>query len=471
MTHIVEATPLLSWLLCMELALMQKIVLAYNLYRRIVTLFICGTANLISFTTIDKKEISGILAVFVPMGCTVLMGRNKPMLSLLCILGGMRQAKLGSGQARCAKDSCTYQGTFSYGRKALEHILSETVAPHQYYRCGLMKNKTIYFLDFALLPAVESAEKSSGYCFKLTVESLKFPQPSFITPSAIDNIMSRGRRTKMVDRLLLLFLLEDYAFSGDLWHLVMAHHIEIMQEAQLRKTQTQNCSSRVRFERELEFLEDKRDRAQLELSLYSQATNVFQPQLGFSVGDRRLPGTFSRVGSGSLRQPDLVHMKCREWLSGISTGKSNSAGEGRLESAKDTVPAIVKEEPISIASKLMTMYTTLVLPEATQRPYHVVSTWVEECMEEYYMDDRAMEQTSLQMLISQVGDLSDVQAEQRFLEAQLSLMQSRLRHAQTEVELLSDAIQYLSESNTTLLTQKKAVDGLTPNGCSRNGPL
>ena len=68
-------------------------------------------------------------------------------------------------------------------------------------------------------------------------------------------------------------------------------------------------------------------------------------------------------------------------------------------------------------------------------------------MEEYYMDDRAMEQTSLRTLLSQAGDLSDVQAEQRFLEAQLSLMQSRLRRAQTEVELLSDAIQYLTESN------------------------
>jgi hypothetical protein len=89
------------------------------------------------------------------------------------------------------------------------------------------------------------------------------------------------------------------------------------------------------------------------------------PVIQLSVGDRRLPGTFSRVGSGSLRQPDLVHMKCSKWLSGILTGKSNSAGQGRLESAKDTVPAVVKEEPTSIASKLMTIYTTLVLPEVS----------------------------------------------------------------------------------------------------------
>jgi len=73
-------------------------------------------------------------------------------------------------------------------------------------------------------------------------------------------------------------------------------------------------------------------------------------------------------------------------------------------------------------------------------------------MEEYYMDDRAMEQASLQMLISRAGDLSNVQAEQCFLEAQLSLMQSRLQRAQTEVELLSDAIQYLLESNTSECT-------------------
>ncbi|KAG2359941.1 hypothetical protein BDR07DRAFT_1487592 [Suillus spraguei] len=229
-----------------------------------------------------------------------------------------------------------------------------------------------------------------------------------------------------------------------------------MQEALLHKTQPQNYdSSRAHFERELEFLEDKRDRAQLELSPYSQAMYVFQPQLGshfgspviqLSVGARCLPGTCSRVGSGGLHRIDPVDMKCREWLSGISTGKSNSTAEGTSKSAKDTMPTIGKE-PTSIASKLMTIYTMLVLPEVST--VTITSfTWVEECLEEYYMDDRAMEQASLQMLISQAGDLSDIQAEQHFLEAQLSLMQSRLRHAQTEVELLSDAIQHLIESNT-----------------------
>ncbi|KAG1827579.1 uncharacterized protein BJ212DRAFT_1294811 [Suillus subaureus] len=461
MTHIVEATLLLSWLLCMELVLMQKIILAYKyrrLYRRIVTLFICGTANLISFTTIDKKEISGILAVFVLMGCSA-NGTQQTYVESIVYPWWNETSETWIWTARCAKDSCTYQGTFSYGRKALKHILSEMWSYEEqdnlFSRLCSFTSSGISREEFWIL------FQTSGLDYDIPVSvilgiCLKY---RLLSPS---NSMSPGvDRTKMVDQLLLLFLLEDYAFSGDLWRLVMAHHIEIMQEAQLCKMQTQNCSSRVQFERELEFLEDKRDRAQLELSLYSQATDVFQLQLGC---------TFSRVGSGSLRQPDLVHMKCREWLSGISTGKSNSAGEGRLESTKDKVPAIVKEEPISIVSKLMTIYTMLVLPEVTQHPYHLVSTWVEECMEEYYMDDRAMEQMSLQMLILQVGDLSDVQAEQHFLEAQLSLMQSRLQHAQTEVELLSDTIQYLSESNTTLLTQKKAVDGLTPNSCSHNSP-
>jgi len=90
------------------------------------------------------------------------------------------------------------------------------------------------------------------------------------------------------------------------------------------------------------------------------------PVIQLSVGDRCLPDTFSRVGSGGLCQTDLVvHMKCREWLSGISTGRSDSTAEGRLESTKDTIPAIVEEEPTFIASKLMTIYTTLVLPEVS----------------------------------------------------------------------------------------------------------
>ncbi|KAG0693785.1 hypothetical protein DFH29DRAFT_881192 [Suillus ampliporus] len=203
--------------------------------------------------TIDKKEISGILAVFVPMGCTVLMGRNKPMLSLLCILGGMRQAKLGSGRRDALKIVAHTKTSLFYQWWNQQRRVPDTVS-------------NLAGLDYDIPVSV-----ILGICLKYRL----------LSPS--NSHKSRGQRTKMVDRLLLLFLLEDYAFSGDLWHLVMAHHIEIMQEAQLRKTQTQNCSSRVRFERELEFLEDKRDRAQLELSLYSQAMNIFQLQLGFEI--------------------------------------------------------------------------------------------------------------------------------------------------------------------------------------------
>jgi hypothetical protein len=80
---------------------------------------------------------------------------------------------------------------------------------------------------------------------------------------------------------LLLFLLEDHVYSGDLWRLVMARQIEVMQGERLHKIQILNhvTSESNRFAMELELLEDKKDRAQLELSLYSQAIEVFQPHL------------------------------------------------------------------------------------------------------------------------------------------------------------------------------------------------
>ncbi|KAG2737190.1 hypothetical protein P692DRAFT_20883862 [Suillus brevipes Sb2] len=78
---------------------------------------------------------------------------------------------------------------------------------------------------------------------------------------------------------LSLFLLEEHVYSGDLWRLVMARQIEVMQEERLYKVQPQNCTGTDRFAKELELLEDKKDRAQLELSLYSQAMDVFRPHL------------------------------------------------------------------------------------------------------------------------------------------------------------------------------------------------
>ncbi|KAG1882183.1 hypothetical protein F4604DRAFT_1921913 [Suillus subluteus] len=143
----------------------------------------------------------------------------------------------------------------------------------------------------------------------------------------------------------------------------------------------------------------------------------------------------------------------------MATGVPGCAAGGRLALAQGTGPAIgdATNESTSITSKLLTIYKTLVLPEIACCPYRFVSTWVEECMEEYYMDNRATEGASLQILISQASDISDSEAEMCFLEAELSLMQSRHWRAQMEVELLSDAIQYLIESGTIC-----SMSGATP---------
>ncbi|KIK46549.1 hypothetical protein CY34DRAFT_9563 [Suillus luteus UH-Slu-Lm8-n1] len=285
---------------------------------------------------------------------------------------------------------------------------------------------------------------------RISAQSLKNRLSSLLPPSGISRkgALALSSSTAGVDGLrwwidcqsnptlqfelrLLLFLLEEHVYSGDLWRLVMARQIEVMQEERLYKSQPQNCTSTDRFAKELELLEDKKDRAQLELSLYSQAMDVFRPRLGSQCGL-------------SVPRGD------REWLSSMANGISGCGVGSRLASTHDTGSAIgdVTDESASITSRLLILYKTLVLPEISCRPYRLVSTWVEECMEEYYMDDRATEGASLQILILQAGELSDSEADKHLIDAELSLMQSRYRRAQTEVKLLSDAIQYLIESNT-----------------------
>ncbi|KAG1869089.1 hypothetical protein C8R48DRAFT_671105 [Suillus tomentosus] len=142
-----------------------------------------------------------------------------------------------------------------------------------------------------------------------------------------------------------------------------------------------------------------------------------------SVGNRHPLDRFSRVGS--------VNLKCSEWLRKVSTSEDAEDEEGGTDFGRNVGPATVHtiEESISIAAKLMMIYKTLVLPDAGRRPYQLVK------------------RVSLQILILRASDLSNAKAETSFLEAELGLMQSRLRRAQTEVELLSDAVQYLTESN------------------------
>lgn len=184
------------------------------------------------------------------------------------------------------------------------------------------------------------------------------------------------------------------------------------------------------------------------------------PVAQLSANDRRPPDRFSRVSSANL-----VHLKCSEWLRNVLATGDTEDDEGYMDLGKEAGPAMVytSEESASIVSKLMKIYKTLPdvstvvfhrwiyshdAEQVSQRPYQLVSTWVEECTEDFFMDDCATERASLHILISSTGDLSSNEAETSFLEAELGLMQSRLRRAQTEVELLSDAIQYLIESNT-----------------------
>ncbi|KAG2052943.1 hypothetical protein BDR06DRAFT_972630 [Suillus hirtellus] len=244
---------------------------------------------------------------------------------------------------------------------------------------------------------------------------------------------------------LLLFLLEEHVYSGNLWRLVMAYQIEFMQGESLHNSQLPH---RALLDREREFMEDKKDRAQLELSLYSQAIDILQLKVGSCPAGAhpkiKLPAGDSVLYIGSLR---LVH----EWLRKVSaTWDTLDDEEGGMDFGRNVRPAMVymTDESTSIASKLMTMYKTLVLPKVGCHPYDLVSTWIEEYTEDFYMDDCVTERVSLQILISCASDLSNAKAEASFLEAELGLMQSKLNCAQTEVELLSDTIQYLIESNT-----------------------
>ncbi|KAG1888150.1 hypothetical protein F4604DRAFT_1674559 [Suillus subluteus] len=311
---------------------------------------------------------------------------------------------------RCATDRCTYEDIFCYHHKALVYINTEMWS---------WKEQDILFSRLSSFTSGGISKEEFRKLFKSCVDGLRWW------------IDCQSNPTLQFELRLLLFLLEEHVYSGDLWRLVMARQIEVMQEERLYKLQPQNCTSTDHFAKELELLEDKKDRAQLELSLYSQAMDVFRPRLGSQCG-LSVPG-------GD-----------REWLSSMANRISGCGIGSRLASTHDTGSAIgdVTDESASITSRLLILYKTLVLPEISCRPYRLVSTWVEECMEEYYMDDRATEGASLQILILQAGELSDSEADKHLIDAELSLMQSRYRCAQTEVELLSDAIQYLIESNT-----------------------
>ncbi|KAG2086323.1 uncharacterized protein F5147DRAFT_781666 [Suillus discolor] len=231
---------------------------------------------------------------------------------------------------------------------------------------------------------------------------------------------------------LLLFLLEEHVYSGDLWCLVMAYQIEFMQGESLHNSQ---LPCRVLFDREREFMEDKKDRAQLELSLYSQAIDLLQlkagsrpassrPVIQLSARDWHPLDRLSRVGS-------LAHLKCNEWLSKVSTSGDSDDDEADMGFDRGVGPAMVytAEESTSIASKLMMLYKTLVVCNAGHRPYQLVNTWVEECTEDFYMDDLATERASLQIMILRANDLSNAEDETSFLQAELGLMQSRFHRA------------------------------------------
>jgi hypothetical protein len=72
---------------------------------------------------------------------------------------------------------------------------------------------------------------------------------------------------------LLFFLLKGRVYLGDIWQVVGERLLEAQREESLRSA-TEDSTVRVVIERA--FMEEKRDRCQLEVSLCSQAIDCMQ---------------------------------------------------------------------------------------------------------------------------------------------------------------------------------------------------
>ncbi|KAG1869703.1 hypothetical protein C8R48DRAFT_771091 [Suillus tomentosus] len=250
---------------------------------------------------------------------------------------------------------------------------------------------------------------------------------------------------------LRYFLLKGRVYIGDIWQIVGERMLEAQREESLRNT-AGGCMRRVIIERE--FMEGKRDRCQLEVSLCSQAIDhleqrwimpmcpipipVMHNVTSFSATPRRIVEPAVAYSPAALAYSATVRNKCETWLRRQNTDpifESNSPPNSSTLSAVEqfTYTPLEQRTPFSV--------------KFNGPPFCLLSTWITTGVQEAFDEARKVELTTQARLMASYLDIDGYHTHHRNAQSELIFLRAKLCRAQAEAEACALAIENAPASN------------------------
>ncbi|KAH7919657.1 hypothetical protein BV22DRAFT_1040676 [Leucogyrophana mollusca] len=253
---------------------------------------------------------------------------------------------------------------------------------------------------------------------------------------------------------LLLYLLEGRVFSVDLWELLIARNLETREEYFLQTPQLAYDSKTLR-RAELCLMEKKRYRAQIEVSLCTQAIGTLQELLDSHHQPRSrtspISETISSKPHASFHPPTMIQDKCTRWLASVSSEFADDPFDEHQSFDED--PDLTADPQhhkslfiASVSSGVPSALQQFTVPDC---PSVLVSGWVDRKARQAYDDARGVELACREELMPTPRDSLDALPEARSPELESRVLRTRMYRARAEVLLFSQAIERANEFETT----------------------
>ncbi|KAG1735859.1 hypothetical protein EDD22DRAFT_959865 [Suillus occidentalis] len=246
---------------------------------------------------------------------------------------------------------------------------------------------------------------------------------------------------------LLYFLLKGRVYLGDIWQIVGERLLEAQREESLRSTK----DSTVRGIIERAFMEEKRNRCQLEVSLCSQAIDCVQQRwimpIGVANPIARNSSPFSAPSKCHAR-PDAPYSAAA--VAYLAAVKKKCEGWLRRQRA-DLSPAQRRPSfncrSLPNGSTSSAVHQLAVIVDSIDPSFCLSSTWVPPGVQDALNEARKAELSAQAGLMTTYLDLDGYNSHQRNANSELLYLRARMDRAKAEVEVYELAIENAPASN------------------------
>ncbi|KAG1879490.1 hypothetical protein C8R48DRAFT_668320 [Suillus tomentosus] len=216
---------------------------------------------------------------------------------------------------------------------------------------------------------------------------------------------------------LLHFVLKGRVYLGDIWQIVVGRMLEAQKEESLRSTAGDNTN---RWSIERDYMEEKRDRCQLEVSLCSQAIDHIQQRWAIPTY------------SGAAR------IKCETWL---RRQKTDPIPPKEITLIESSSPLLGSPLTIGQFALVHLEQRTLVTVNYDDPSFSLQSTWVTMCLQEAFQEAHKVELSTQAGLMSTYLDLGGYHTHHRNAQSELFFLRAKMRRAQAEAAVYTLALE------------------------------